>query len=339
MIPAAATGIGSMPGTSIAESMAIVAGELPEWPFLPELPARGAGADMVGRTAALLLVVARDFALDPVPSGWRRAGQIGPDMRRARSWLGEDLDRLEQVFGSSQGAVKLQMCGPWTWAASVEDGSGRRLVRDDAFVADLADALAHAADSHVAEVARRLPGRQIVLQLDEPALPAVLAGDIPTASGLGRLAAVSPATASHLLGRVTAALDVPVLMHCCGRFPFQVARTAGFGGVSWDAVPSAQGLQHGSGRDAQTEIDAAAETFETGITLLPGVVRSGGGDDVDSAWRRFDSLWSRTGLGSDAARSVAITPSCGLAGADPASARSALAVSHSVAERIASSGG
>ena len=188
MIPAAATGIGSMPGTSVAESMAIVAGELPEWPFLPELPARGAGADMVGRTAALLLAVGSDFALDPVPTGWRRCGQIGPDMRRARSWLGEDLDRLEQVLGSSSGTVKVQMCGPWTWAASVEDGSGRRLVRDDGFVADLADAMAHAATTHVAEVARRLPGRRVILQIDEPTLPSVLAGDIPTASGLGRLA-------------------------------------------------------------------------------------------------------------------------------------------------------
>ena len=63
----AATGLGPMPGSEIAEAARIVAGELPELPFLPELPDRGVGADRAGRTIALLV----DIWADVVPSGWR----------------------------------------------------------------------------------------------------------------------------------------------------------------------------------------------------------------------------------------------------------------------------
>jgi len=38
-----ATGVGSMPGTDSRESAALVVGEVPLLPALPELPARGVG--------------------------------------------------------------------------------------------------------------------------------------------------------------------------------------------------------------------------------------------------------------------------------------------------------
>ena len=43
-----ATGVGSMPGTDPAEAVAVVLGELPDFPYLPELPARGPGAEQPG---------------------------------------------------------------------------------------------------------------------------------------------------------------------------------------------------------------------------------------------------------------------------------------------------
>ena len=46
-----------MPGTSVRDAVALVVGELGEGdglPHLPELPARGPGADLVGRTLGLL---------------------------------------------------------------------------------------------------------------------------------------------------------------------------------------------------------------------------------------------------------------------------------------------
>jgi hypothetical protein len=54
----AATGVGSMPGTDPREAAATIVGELPLLPHLPELPARGVGADMIGRTAGLLVDIA-----------------------------------------------------------------------------------------------------------------------------------------------------------------------------------------------------------------------------------------------------------------------------------------
>lgn len=312
-----------MPGTSIAEAMAVVAGEVPDWPFLPELPARGAGADMVGRTAAVLLDAAPDFALDTVPTGWRRSGVAGPEMRRARSWLGEDLDRLEQVLAGGTAPVKIQLCGPWTWAAVVEDGAGRRLMRDESFMTDLVAALGVAAADHVRAVERRLPDRQVVLQFDEPALPAVLAGDLPTVSGWGTLAAVPRADVIAALQRLTGACGAPSLMHCCGGRLFDVVRAAGFRGASWDAT----------GALDATVGDELAETVEAGVAALPGVVGVAG--DVDAAWAAVRQLWARTGLGVAAAHRLSVTPGCGLASVSMAQARVVLAACTSVQRRVA----
>ena len=72
---ARATGVGSLPGTDPREAAAEVIGELPDLPHLPELPGRGIGADMVGRTAALLRRPARR------PAALRLAAR-----RPARAW-------------------------------------------------------------------------------------------------------------------------------------------------------------------------------------------------------------------------------------------------------------
>ena len=47
--PGTATGIGSVPGTDPSEAVRVVLGELAALPFLPELPGRGAVADLAGR--------------------------------------------------------------------------------------------------------------------------------------------------------------------------------------------------------------------------------------------------------------------------------------------------
>ena len=73
----AASGMGSMPGTDIAEAQRIVLGELPV-PHLPELPGRGPGADLVGRAAGLLV----DLPVELYAARWRIAGRPGRDLRR-----------------------------------------------------------------------------------------------------------------------------------------------------------------------------------------------------------------------------------------------------------------
>jgi hypothetical protein len=78
-----ATGIGSMPGTDPAEAMRVVAGELPALPHLPELPDRGPGADLTGRTAGLLV----DIPVEVTPRGWRIAERPGRDLARVKAML------------------------------------------------------------------------------------------------------------------------------------------------------------------------------------------------------------------------------------------------------------
>ena len=91
--PGTATGIGSMPGTDPAEAANVVVGELAVLPYLAELPGRGVGADMIGRTAALLV----DMPVEVVPSGYRTAARPGHEYRRAVDLLKWDIDALEEV--------------------------------------------------------------------------------------------------------------------------------------------------------------------------------------------------------------------------------------------------
>ena len=159
-----------MPGTNPAEAMRVIAGELPDFPHLPELPDRGPGADLTGRTAALLV----DMPVEVTPRGWRLAERPGRDLARARSMLSSDLDVLEEVLDGFRGPVKVQLCGPWTLAATLELPRTMNVaVADPGAVADLTASLAEGAAAFAADVAKRVPGARLVVQFDEPALPAV----------------------------------------------------------------------------------------------------------------------------------------------------------------------
>ena len=68
-----------------------------------------------------------------------------------------------------EGPLKIQLCGPWTLAGDRSScRSGRRALADPGAVRDLAQALAEAAAGHVAELAKRVPGARVLLQVDEP---------------------------------------------------------------------------------------------------------------------------------------------------------------------------
>ncbi|PZF79454.1 methionine synthase [Jiangella anatolica] len=324
--PATATGIGSLPFADRDEAARVVVGELPDFPHLAELPGRGAGADLTGRAASLLV----DLHVDLQPSGWRLVAHPGADERRAASFLGADLDALEIVAYGYEGPLKVQVAGPLTLAASVESNRGGLLVGDYAARRDLAASLAEGVAGFVADVRRRVPGAVVVLQLDEPSLPAVLVGSIPTVSGFGRLRAVDPSEASTLLSTVVDAVpDVPVVVHCCApSVPVSVLRSAGAVAVSLDVSLL-----------EQADLDGLAEAVDAGLALWPGVVPSlrpsTPPSDRELA-QRIVGLWRR--LDQDpaamAARTV-VTPSCGLAGADPAWARRAYTLARTTARAFA----
>ena len=255
-----ATGVGSMPGTDVREAMRVVVGELPDLPHLPELPGRGVGADLTGRTVGLLL----DLHAEVQPSGWRFVDSAGRDERRAVALLGEDLDALEELAADWTGPLKLQVAGPWTMAATVELRYGDKALADVGACRDLAVSLAEGLAEHVRDVQRRVPGARLMVQLDEPAIPGVLAGTVPTASGFGRLRAVEPERLAAAVRTVFEALpdDVVRVVHCCAPgVPLELLVRAGAGVLSVDAHLL-----------ASRQDEALGTAVESGTQLLLGVL-------------------------------------------------------------------
>ncbi|MFJ9736182.1 methionine synthase [Streptomyces sp. NPDC101171] len=310
----AATGIGSMPGGDAREAARTVTGSFEDFPFLPELPARGPGADMIGRTAGMLV----ELYARVEPSGWRIGDRPGRDTKRARSWLGEDLDALEEFTQGHEGDLKVQAVGPWTLAAALELRNGEAALSDPGACRDLAASLAEGLRLHLAEVRRRVPGARLVLQLDEPSLTSVLRGQVRTASGYRTHRAVDRQVVEATLRDVIAVHDGPVAVHSCAPdVPFALLRRAGADAVSFD-------FSLLTGRDD----DAVGEAVEAGVRLFAGVVPGTDGRLSDPAGSVMGvrTLWRRLGLRPGLlAEAVTVTPACGLAGASPAYARQVLA--------------
>lgn len=309
-----ATGVGSMPGGDAREAARVATGAVPRLPFLPELPARGPGADMIGRTLGMLV----ELYARVEPSGWRFGDRPGRDTKRARSWLGEDLDALEEFTQGYQGPLKVQAVGPWTLAAAVETRNGEAALRDPGACRDLAESLAEGLRAHLADLRRRVPGADLLLQLDEPSLTAVLRGRVRTASGYQTYRAVDRATVEGTLRDLIRAADAPVVVHSCApEVPFALLRRAGAAGISFDFDLL-----------TDSEWDAFGEAAEAGTALFAGVVpgKDAPLSDPAGSVSGVRALWRRLGLAPGAlGSSVAVTPACGLAGASPAYARAALA--------------
>ncbi|MER6328911.1 methionine synthase [Streptomyces sp. NPDC001034] len=312
---AGATGIGSMPGGDAREAAKTVTGSFEDFPYLPELPARGPGADMIGRTAGMLV----ELYARVEPSGWRIGDRPGRDTRRARAWLGEDLDALEEFTQGYEGDLKVQAVGPWTLAAALELRNGEAVLSDPGACRDLAASLAEGLRLHLAEVRRRVPGARIVLQLDEPSLTSVLRGQVRTASGYRTHRAVDRQLVEHTLREVVGAHgNGPVAVHSCAPdVPFALLRRAGVAAVSFDFALL-----------TERDDDVIGEAVEAGTRLFTGVVPGTDGPLSDPAGSVMGvrTLWRRLGLNPGLlAEAVTLTPACGLAGASPAYARQALA--------------
>jgi len=326
---AAGTGIGSWPGTSAREAAEIVVGELHRLPHLVELPARGLGADLIGRAGALLV----DITIDSVPRGYRIAAGRSAVSRRAASLLAEDIDALEEAWEKAglRGAgrtVKVQAPGPVTLAAQLELSGGHRAITDPGALRDLARSLAEGVAAHRAEVARRLEC-PVVVQFDEPSLPAALAGRLTGVSALSPVHPVDEPVAAALIDDCASVVGGAVALHCCaGGLPWPMLQRSGVRAVSFDLSTLTAG-----------DLDGVGEFVESGRTVLLGVVPATAPENRPSAGEVAGSVVDFTDrLGFPRAvlpDRLGITPVCGVAGATPRWARTAIELAQSAADTIA----
>ncbi|HUW78109.1 MAG TPA: hypothetical protein VMV52_05090 [Candidatus Nanopelagicaceae bacterium] len=225
------TGIGSLPGDDPARSNSLVSEVFPDLPYLVELPDRGAGSDLIGRAATHLA----ELHFDLQPSGWRLVDRAGSDERRAKSFFARDLDAFEDSLNGYQGSIKTQLTGPWTLAAQLNTSRGGAVLADQGACRDIVQSLVEGARSYVAELRKRVPGAtKIFLQIDEPMLPRVAAGEISSVSGLSRIRKPSR---SEIVGAVGAFSEVAdeFVLHCCAPgLDLDVLQDAGVNIVSID---------------------------------------------------------------------------------------------------------
>lgn len=337
-----ATAVGSMPGADqrdYDEALRVVLGRLGEpqdLPHLPEVPGRGAPAGMIGRG----LGVVAELGADLQPAGWRLTGTgatAGVDQRRARSLLAQDLDRFEELARERTGSAKIQVCGPWTLAATVERPRGDAVLGDHGARRELAQALAAGLGDHVSDVRRRLPGLdRLVVQVDEPALPAVLGGRVPTASGLRSHRSVDRSEMSDTLAwvfdAVRAAGGEPWVHSCAAGTPLGLLRGAGACGLSVDLA-----------RLTAQDHDELAAAVEAGERVVLGAVP---GTDPDRPPNDRDltvvvERWLDM-VGLDPAQvgdRLGVSPVCGLAGASVPWAREALRLAAQASRNLSGTGG
>jgi methionine synthase II (cobalamin-independent) len=326
---ATASGVGSWPGTAPRRAAEVVVGELADaLAHIVELPARGVGADMLGRAGALLI----DVAIDTVPRGYRIA-RPGAVTRRAVSLLDEDMDALEEAWetaGLRGGGrvVKVQAPGPITLAAGLELANGHRAITDAGAVRDLAASLAEGVAAHRATLARRLD-TPVVVQFDEPSLPAALRGELTGVTALSPVAALDEAVAGALLDACAATVGAEVLVHSCAPgLPWNLLQRSAIGAVSVDA-----------GTLRAADLDGIAAFVESGRAIMLGVVATGAperrpsAEDVAAA---VVAVTDRLGFGRSALRDrIGVTPACGLATATPGWARTAIELAHQAADAFA----
>ncbi len=307
-----AGGVGSWPGTSPREAVRTVRdvlldGEGLGVPYLPETPARGPGADIIGRAAGLLV----ELPVDLQPSGWRLVDRPGRDAERTAAMRREDLDELAEAYDGYEGPLQVQVAGPWTLAASLRLNRGERLVGDAGAAADLVASLAEGAAAFVSEVRRLVPGADVVLQVDEPSLSAVLEGSLPTSSGYGRVRAVDPQVVADGLRVVLGAHDGPTVLHCCHpHAPLPLLRSTGAGALAVDLTDA-----------SPARWESVAATLEAGTGLHAGVLATDGTTGDEAAARTLATGLERTGLGAEVLGRVVVTPACGLSGLTPHEAR------------------
>ena len=216
--PGSATGVGSLPGTEPREAAALVTGELPDLPHLPELPGRGPGADMVGRAGVAAGRPARRPPAVRLAAGRpaRHGRAAGPQLPRPGPRRARGARRRVRRPGQGAGVRPVDR-----WRPRCSCPAASRCSPTPAAVRDLVASLAEGLLLHVARRAPPAPRRAArcsswTSRRCRRCSPARCAP--PPAATHGRAGRARP-TPRTLLSALVAAVGVPVVVHCCAARP------------------------------------------------------------------------------------------------------------------------
>lgn len=309
--------VGSLPHLDVDAAASVALTAHPELPAAPQLPRRHPLEGMLAQVAVGMPGV------EITPDG-----SLVVDRRRlAAVDEGTALDReawrstvaflrLAAEVGHS-GPIKLQITGPVTLGLALL-GAGAKPARAFGVAAATVRAGIHAL---LEEARATVPGRELVLVLDEPGLTAYARGGFP----LG-----AEDTIDLLSGGLAAAAGAGMAgVHCCGPTDWRLVLHAGPDLISLPV-------------DAAIGDDAAAlSTFlDRGGWVAWGAVSTDRplGERDESHWRKLAGLWcdlSRNGCDPLLLRTQAIlTPACGLARHRSSQVPAVYALVRRLAERV-----
>jgi methionine synthase II (cobalamin-independent) len=326
------TGLGSLPGTDIAGAVRMTFDKVENFPYLPELPARGPWAGLIGRGLGL----PSGLPAELLAREWRLTDAPGSDQRRARATLREDLDVLEENSQGFTGRFKVAVAGPWTLAAALGVAFTGRVLADSGARRDLAQSLAQSVSELLTDLQVRLPGAELVVQLDEPSLSAVAAGAVPTPGGFFRHRAIDLPEIVTSLGWIANAARnsgaAEVVLHSCSPWhgpgsawplPDLLAEHSGLTALSVDVDTL-----------TNNDLDALGEAMDAGRRMYLGVLPTNQAPlSVDALTTKTLRLMERIGRPDPGA--IVLTPACGMAGWNQAEVGAALVALQTLSIRVA----
>ena len=224
--------------------------------------------------------------------------------------------------------MKVQAPGPITLAAQLELPGGHRAITDAGAVRDLAGSLAEGVAAHRAQLARRLE-TAVVVQFDEPSLPAALEGRLTGVTSLSPVHPVDESVVVGLLDDCVAVVGAEVVLHSCAAgLPWKTLQRSNIHAVSVDVSML-----------TPADLDGVGDFVDSGRTVLLGVVPTTAPTARPSAEeiaKAAVSVTDRLGFARSVLRErIGITPACGLAGATSQWARTAVELAQKAADAFA----
>ncbi|PIF01165.1 MAG: hypothetical protein CR979_02260, partial [Propionibacterium sp.] len=215
-----------------------------------------------------------------------------------------------------EGTIKVAICGPWTLAALLGRSRGDVALADSGARRDICQALAVGISTLFDDLSKRLPKVNFRLQIDEPMLPMVLAGEIPTASGYRRIPKID--TSEVVVGFSDMAAGA--ILHCCAPANlWAIAEQAGFTGLHLNIFEC----------DNET-FDGLATWLETEHEVVLGILDSSALNQLPntaSLTRESLAIINKLEMAPQLITDqVLLSPVCGLANWQISSARKAMRI-------------